>query len=237
MQLPKLDTPTYELTLPSTNDIIKYRPFLVKEEKILLMAQESKEDREIANATVNLIDACTFNKLNVKKLPVFDIEYILLQIRAKSVGEIVTTNLICQDDLKTVVPTKIDLTKIDVQIDEEHTNKIIIDEKRNLGVVFNYPTFEMASQGVDVRGTDVEKIFDLLSTCVDHIFEGETIYHRKDMEKNELKEFFESMKQSQFEKVQKFFNSMPTLIKEFEIENPKTKVKSTVVLRGLNDFF
>ena len=220
MQIPKLDTPTYELKIPSSQDVIKFRPFLVKEEKILLMAQESGKEEEIAKATIDVINTCTFNKFDAGKIPVFDVEYILLQIRAKSVGEIVKLKLICQDDMKTVVETECDLTELEVLIEDGHTNKLIIDEKRNLGVVFGYPNYELASQGVDISGANLDKTFI-----------------GKDIDKAQMREFFESMNTQQFEKVQKFFETMPKIVREFELTNPNTGKKSSVILKGLNDFF
>ena len=237
MQIPKLDTPTYELKIPSSQDVIKFRPFLVKEEKILLIAQESGKEEEIAKATIDVINTCTFNKFDAGKIPVFDVEYILLQIRAKSVGEIVKLKLICQDDMSTVVETECDLTELEVLIEDGHTNKIIIDEKRNLGVVFGYPNYEIASQGVDISGANLDKIFDIISSCVDHIFEGDKTFIGKDIDKAQMREFFESMNTQQFEKVQKFFETMPKIVREFELTNPNTGKKSSVILKGLNDFF
>ena len=237
MQLPKLDTPTYELKIPSTGQMLKYRPFLVKEEKILLVAQESGKTEDIARATIQIINACTFDKIDANKIPMFDAEYILLQLRAKSIGEKTKMKLLCQDDMKTFVETEIDLTEIEVLMEPGHTNKIILDEEKNLGIVFGYPTYELATQGVDMSGTDVDAIFKMLTSCVDHIFEGETIYNSKDMKKEDLIEFIDSMKTSQFEKVQKFFETMPKLAREYTMTNPNTGVKSSVILKGLNDFF
>ena len=237
MQLPKLNTPTYQLKIPSTGQMLQYRPFLVKEEKILLMAQESGKSDDIARATIQIINACLFDKIDASKIPVFDAEYILLQLRAKSVGEKQKVKLLCQDDMETLIETEIDLTEVEVLIEPGHNNKIILDEERNLGIVFEYPTYEMATQGVDMTGTDVDSIFKILVSCVDHIFEGETIYNSKDMKEEDIKEFFESMKTSQFAKVQKFFETMPKLAREYKLTNPNTNKQSSVILKGLNDFF
>ena len=237
MQLPKLNTPTYQLKIPSTGQMLQYRPFLVKEEKILLMAQESGKSDDIARATIQIINACLFDKIDASKIPVFDAEYILLQLRAKSVGEKQKVKLLCQDDMETLIETEIDLTEVEVLIEPGHNNKIILDEERNLGIVFAYPTYEMATQGVDMTGTDVDSIFKILVSCVDHIFEGETIYNSKDMKEEDIKEFFESMKTSQFAKVQKFFETMPKLAREYKLTTPNTNKQSSVILKGLNDFF
>lgn len=237
MALPKVETPTYELTLPSQELKVKYRPFLVKEEKILLMAMESQKETEIYDATKQIVDACTFNQLDVESLPTFDLEYIFLNIRAKSVGEISKFKVICPDDKQTYADVEVDLTKVNVQVDDEHTNKIIIDEKKKLGVVMNYPTIKVLKSGTNMDNANAEQIFDLLASCVNYIFEGDKIYPAKDSTTAEIKEFFENLPQESFNNIKKFFDTMPRLRHEIEVENPKTKVKSTVVLQGLQDFF
>lgn len=237
MALPKVETPTYELTLPSEDKKVKYRPFLVKEEKILLMAMESQKEEEIYEATKNIVDTCTFNSLNVEQLPMFDLEYIFLNIRAKSVGEVSKFKVLCPDDKKTYADVEVDLTKVEVQVDDAHTNKIVIDENRKLGVVMKYPTMEILKSGTNIDNKNMDSIFTMLSTCIDHIFEGDKIYPAKDSTQAEIKEFFESLSQENFAKVKKFFDSMPRVRHELEVENPKTKVKSKVVLTGINDFF
>jgi len=237
MALPRVDTPTYELTLPSQDIKVKYRPFLVKEEKILLMAMETEKEEEIYEATRQIVDACTFNKLDVENLPTFDLEYIFLNIRAKSVGEISKFKIICPDDKQTYADVEVDLTKVEVQVDDEHTNKIIIDDKKNLGVVLNYPTMAVLKSGTNIDKANAEQIFEMLASCVNYIFEGEKIYPGKDSTINEIKEFFENLPQESFNNIRKFFDTMPKLRHEIEVENPKTKVKSKVILSGLQDFF
>jgi len=237
MALPKVETPTYELTLPSQELKVKYRPFLVREEKILLMAMESQKEVEIYEATKQIVDACTFNKLDVENLPTFDLEYIFLNIRAKSVGEISKFKVICPDDMQTYADVEVDLTSINVQVDDEHTNKIIIDENKKLGVVMNYPTIKVLKSGTNIDNANAEQVFDLLAGCVNHIFEGDKIYPAKDSTTAEIKEFFENLPQESFNNIRKFFDTMPRLRHEIEVENPKTKVKSKVVLQGLQDFF
>lgn len=237
MALPKVETPTYELTLPSQEIKVKYRPFLVKEEKILLMAMESQKEEEIYEATKQIVDACTFNSLDVENLPTFDLEYIFLNIRARSVGEVSKFKVICPDDKQTYADVEVDLTKVDVQVDDEHTNKIIIDEQKKLGVVMNYPTIKVLKSGTNIDNANAEQIFDLLASCVNHIFEGDKVYPAKDSTTAEIKEFFENLPQESFNNIKKFFDTMPRLRHEIEVENPKTKVKSTVVLQGLQDFF
>lgn len=237
MALPKVETPTYELTLPSQDITVKYRPFLVKEEKILMMANEAGEKVDITNTTMDVLQSCTFNELDVKSLPLFDIEYLFLNVRAKSVGEKANFRLLCKDDMETYADVEIDLTKIDVQVDDKHTNEIMLDEERKLGVVFAYPTYQALHKQVDMTKMGVEDTFKIIISCIDHIFEGEKIYPAKDSTFDEMKEFIESLDSKQFDLCKEFFDSMPTLKHEVEIENPKTKVKNTVVFRGLSDFF
>ena len=236
MALPKIETPTYELTLPSQEIKVKYRPFLVKEEKILLMAMESQKADEIFQATKQIVASCTFNSLKVEDLPTFDLEYIFLQIRAKSVGEITKFKVLCPDDKKTYADVEVDLTKVNVEVDDKHTNKLVVDEKRNLGVVLKYPTMNVLKSGT-MENPTTEQIFDVLTECVDHIYEGDKIYPAKDSTQQEIKEFFENLSQDSFVKIKSFFDTMPRLRHEIEVTNPVTKVKSKVVLSGLNDFF
>jgi len=237
MALPTIDTPRYELTLPSQDIKVQYRPFLVKEEKVLLMAMESKDNNEIITATKNIINSCTFEKLDVDKLPMFDVEYLLLQIRAKSIGEISKFKVICPDDKQTMTDVEIDLTKIEVQVDDEHTNKVIVDENRNLGIVLNYPSLETTKAGFDVSSANVDTMFNVITSCIDHIFEGEKTFPAKDSTKEELKSFLEELPQSAFLNIKKFFDTMPQLRHEVEVTNPKPSVKSKVTFKGLQDFF
>ena len=237
MALPSVEVPRYELILPSQDTKVQYRPFVVKEEKILLMAMESKDNNEIITATKEIINACTFEQLDVDKLPMFDIEYLLLQIRAKSVGEISKFKVICPDDKQTATDVEVDLSKIEVQVDDEHTNKVIVDEKRNLGLVLNYPSLEITKAGFDVNKTDVDTMFNVITSCIDHIFEGEKTYPAKDSTREELKSFLEELPQSTFLNIRKFFDTMPQLRHEVEVNNPKTNVKSKVIFKGLQDFF
>jgi hypothetical protein len=236
MALPKIETPTYELTLPSQDIKVKYRPFLVKEEKILLMALESQKSDEIFQATKQIVSSCTFDALKVEELPTFDLEYIFLQIRAKSVGETTKFKVLCPDDKKTYADVEVDLTKVNVEVDDNHTNKLVVDEKRNLGVVLKYPTMNVLKSGT-MENPTTEQIFDVLTECVDHIYEGDKIYPAKDSTPQEIKEFFEGLSQDSFVKIKSFFDTMPRLRHEVEVTNPVTKVKSKVVLSGLNDFF
>ena len=237
MTLPTVETPRYELTLPSTDKVVQFRPFLVKEEKVLLVAMESNNANEIMNATREILSACTYDKIDVDTLPIFDVEYIFLQIRAKSVGEIAKFKLLCPDDKETFADVELDLSKVNVQVDDEHTNNIVIDEDRKLGVVFNYPTLGMTKAGFNVDDTDITSLFNIMTSSINHIYEGEKIYPAKDSTKEELRKFLEGLPQKTFAKIKNYFESMPQLRHSVEVENPKTKVKSTIVLKGIRDFF
>lgn len=237
MALPIVETPTYELTLPSNDVKVKYRPFLVKEEKILMMSQEAGEQADITNTVVEILQACTFNEIDLKTMPMFDLEYLFLNVRARSVSELAKFKVLCPDDMKTQVDVEIDLTKVEVQVDDDHTNDILLDEERKLGVIFNYPNMGVL-KGANVKEEmKIHEVFDLIISCIDHIYEGEKIYPAKDSTKQELSKFVESLKSEQFRKIQTFFDTAPTLKHEVEIENPNTKVKSKSVFKGLNDFF
>ena len=235
MALPKVNTPTYELAVPSTDDKIKFRPFLVKDEKILLIAMEAQEQSGILNAVKDIVKSCTFDKFDVNRAPIFDIEYIFLNIRAKSVGEVSTVNLRCPDDNETFVKTDIDLTKVDVQITEGHTNKIELTDE--MGMIMTYPTLDSFSDSTTV--INASNMLDVIASCVAQIYDkkGEDVYDAKDSTKQELVDFLESLNSKQFLEIQKFFDTMPKLTHTVNIENPETKVKSDITLTGLNDFF
>jgi len=237
MTLPRVDVPTYELTLPSQDLKVKFRPFLVREEKILFIAQETGDNKQIVEAIREIINACTFNVLKVDLLPIFDIEYLFLQIRAKSVSEITKFRAICPDDGKTYVETEVDLTKVEVQVDDEHTNRIILDTQRNLGLVLKYPTLKNYDIGRGLDNIEIDKVFNILIDCIDHVFEGDKIYPAKDTSKQELKDFIEGLPQDAFTKIKTFFDTMPKLKHEIEVTNPNTNVTSKVVLTGIADFF
>ena len=236
MPLPKLITPTYELEVPSTDEKIKYRPFLVKEEKILLLAMESGKPEDIINAIKQIVVSCTFEKLNASTMPMFDIEYIFLQIRAKSVGEVSKLKILCQDDMKTYADVEIDLNDIQVQVDENHTNKIELT--KDMGIIMTYPTIEsFVEKGID--NITAENMLDVIAGCILQIYEdgGKKTYDSKDQTKEELIQFLEQLNTKQFKDVQRFFDTMPKLKHEIQVTNPKTKKKSKVTLTGLNDFF
>ena len=236
MALPKLNTPTYELEVPSTDEKIKYRPFLVKEEKILLMAMESKDNAQIINAVKDIVSSCTFEKLNVATMPMFDMEYIFLNIRAKSVGEVSKLKILCPDDKKTYVDTEINLTEVEVQVGDDHTNKIELTD--DMGMIMTYPTIDSFAEN-GIQNVNASNMLDVISSCVLQIYEnkGEKVYHAKDQTKKELTEFVEQLNTQQFRKLQSFFDTMPKLKHTIKVKNPKTKKSGDVTLTGLNDFF
>ena len=237
MALPIIETPRYELTLPSSDVQVQFRPFIVKEEKILLIAMESKDNNEIMNATKDILKACTFDKLDIDTLPMFDIEYLLLQIRGKSVGEVAKFKVICPDDKQTPTDVELDLSTINVQVDDDHSNKVVIDEKRELGLVLNYPSLGITKAGFDVNKENVDTMFKVVANCIDHIYEGEKTYPAKDSTQKELITFLEGLSQEAFLKIKKFFDTMPQLRQEVEVTNPKTGIVSKVTFKGLQDFF
>ena len=236
MALPKLTTPTYELEIPSTDEKIKFRPFLVKEEKILMMAMESKKSADIVQAVKEIVEECTFNKINISDMPMFDIEYIFLQIRSKSVGEVSKIRVLCPDDGKTYANLDLDLNEVKVQVGDDHTNKI--DLGNDMGMIMKYPTIDSFSE-TGIKDINPSNMLEVISTCILQIFEkkGEKVYNTKDQTQKEVEEFIESLNTKQFKDVQNFFETMPKLKHEITIKNPKTKKESKIMLNGLNDFF
>ena len=236
MALPKLITPTYELEIPSTDAKIKYRPFLVKEEKILMMAMESKSSADITQAVKDIVTACTFDKVKIDNMPMFDVEYIFLNIRAKSVGEVSKLKLLCPDDGKTYAEVELNLNEVKVHVGEDHTNKIELDN--GMGMIMNYPTIDSFKDS-GIRDINASNMLDVISGCILQIYEeeGKKTYDPKDQTKKELIEFIEQLNTKQFKQVQNFFETMPKMKHEITIKNPKTKKESKVTLTGLNDFF
>jgi hypothetical protein len=236
MSLPKINTPEYKLVIPSTDEEITYRPFLVKEEKLLLIAQETGDEKAQYHAIQNLIKNCVVQELAVEKLPMFDLEYIFLNIRAKSVGEIASLTIVCPDDEKSTVKVEVDLTKINVEMDETHDARIQLTE--NIGVLMSYPTMDLVEEHA-VAGTPepTEQLFKMVAECIYQIWEGEEVHDASDYTYDDKIEFIESLAHDQFAKIQNFFETMPTLKHEIEVTNPNTKVKSTVTLRGIQSFF
>ena len=236
MALPKLNTPTYELEVPSTDEKIKYRPFLVKEEKILLMALESGKNEDIIRSIKDIVSECTFGKLDLGSLPMFDIEYIFLNIRAKSVGEISKLRVLAPDDKKTYIETEVNLTEVQVQVGDDHTNKIELTD--DMGMIMTYPTIDSFND-TGIQNVNASNMLDVIASCVLQIYEknGEKVYQAKDQTKKELIEFIEQLNTKQFKKLQKFFDTMPKLKHAVKVKNPKTKKMNEITLQGLNDFF
>ena len=237
MALPVLETNTFELTLPSSDVKVKFRPFLVKEEKILLQAMESQEQKQIVGALQNIVNVCTFGQLNVDELPTFDLEYVFLQIRAKSVGEIANLKILCPDTKKDYAEVEVDLSTVDVHVDDEHTNKIMVDEARKIQVLMKYPTLASVDPTKDYSKGDTKALFNVIAEGIYQIIEGEQVHQAKDYSREELDKFIESLDSKSFKKIQRFYETMPKLMHEIEVENPKTKVKSKITLSGLSDFF
>ena len=236
MALPKINVPTYELAVPSTDEKIKYRPFLVKEEKVLLIAMESGDTNAMLRGVKDIVEECTFNKIKLGDSPMFDVEYMFLNIRAKSVGEVSKLKVLCKDDGETYADVEIDLNEIAVQVDKEHTNTIELTDE--MGVIMQYPTIDsFTEEGI----TDINpsNMIDVIASCIAQIYDkkGEEVYDAKDSTKKELVEFIEQMNTKQFADVQKFYDTMPSLKHTITVKNPKTKVESNVILTGLNDFF
>ena len=236
MALPKLTTPTYELEIPSTDAKIKYRPFLVKEEKILMMAMESKKNPDIVQAVKDIVSECTFNKIDLSDLPMFDVEYIFLQIRSKSVGEVSKLKLLCPDDGVTYADLELDLSEVKVQVGDDHTNKITLDN--GMGMIMKYPTIDSFKDS-GIQDINATNMLEVIGACIQQIYEeeGKKTYDPKDQTQKEVTDFIEQLTTKQFQNVQSFFDTMPKLKHTVKIKNPKTKVESEVVLSGLNDFF
>ena len=238
MPLPKIATPTYELELPSTGETIQYRPFLVKEEKVLVVALESEDTKQITTAIKNVIKNCVLTKnVKVETLPTFDIEYLFLNIRGKSVGEEIEVNIICPDDGETQVPVKINLDDIQVQKNEEHTNRIKLDG--SIMTEMKYPSLDQfIKNNFDFNDKNaMDQSFDLIGSCIDKIYTEDEVWATADVSKKELNEFLESMNSSQFKDIEKFFETMPKLSHTLKVKNPNTEVESEVVLEGLASFF
>ena len=233
MALPRVNTPNYSLELPSTGKTIKYRPFLVKEQKILLMAQDSGNDEEVADAMGKLVASCTYGDLDPETSPMFDLEYVFLNIRCKSVGSKVKVVVTCPDDEETKVPVEIDLEKIDVNMLDNHSTEIQITDE--VKVNFRYPILK-DMKGVTTDSTELDKVFHVMNKCISNIEFGDDIYQRSDISEEELNNFIDELTSEQFEKIVEFFNTMPKLRHTIEVTNPKTKVKSEVVLEGLESF-
>ena len=238
MPLPKIATPKYDLELPSTGQTIQYRPFLVKEEKLLVLAMESEDTKQITTAIKSVLKNCIQTKgVKVETLPTFDIEYLFLNIRGKSVGEELEVTLLSPDDGVTEVPVTIGLDEIQVKKNDDHTRQIKLDD--TLMMEMRYPSLDQFISNNFTMGEDmnIEKSFELIASCIEKIYNEEEVWSTSDVSKKEVIQFLEGMNSIQFKQIEKFFETMPKLSHTVEIENPKTKVKSTVVLEGLSSFF
>ena len=233
MALPKLNNITYDLVLPSTGETLNFRPFLVKEQKALLIAQESEDDKLIEKTFAQIIKDCIVEDIDPYVMPMFDIEYVFLKLRGKSVGEKVKLNLLCPDDEKTRVEVEIDLDEVGIQQDENHTN--VIELTKDINLIMRYPTLGDMKGFTDVG--EVRSIFEMIKRCIHEIHDGETVHNRIDMSEKELDDFIDSMSSENFENVGKFFETMPKLLHVVEVKNPKTKKKNEIVIEGLQSFF
>ena len=233
MALPKLQSQVFECEQPSTGASIKYRPFLVKEQKVLMLAQESEDKKQMQNALANIISSCTFEKIDPFTVPMFDVEFLFLRIRGKSVGEKIQLNLLCPDDNETRVKTNLNLEDVGVNQKSGHTNIVNVTDK--IKIIMRYPTLN------DMVDLDMEENIDgvisMIKRCVDEIQDGETVHSRIDISESELDEFLESLSGSQFEELTSFFDTMPKVSHIMDVKNPKTEKKGEVVLEGLQSFF
>ena len=239
MPLPKINTPSYELTLPSNGKKIKYRPFLVREEKILIMALETEDMKQISDAVLTILNGCILTRgVKIENLPSFDIEYIFLNVRAKSVGEKIDVNITCPDDNKTSVTVEIDIDSIKIQKNKNHNKIVKLDD--SLSLKLKYPSmdsfignnFESAEDNTDIKST-----LRLITSCIDIIYNDEESWSGSDSTEKELEEFIEQLNTKQFQSIENFFTTMPKLSHSVKIKNPQTQVESVVVLEGLAAFF
>ena len=240
MPLPKINTPTYELVLPSSGKKIKYRPFLVREEKILIMALETEDQKQITQAVIDILSSCIITKgVKLDKLATFDIEYLFLNVRSKSVGEQIEVNVTCPDDEKTSVPITIDIDSIKIEKNKNHRNTIKLDD--SLSLKLRYPSMEQFVstnfESAEESGNEIKTTLDMIVSCIDNIFNDEESWPASESTKKELEEFLDQLNTKQFKMIEDFFATMPKLTHTFKVKNPKTDVESTVKLEGLASFF
>ena len=237
MPLPKIATPTYELELPSTGETVQFRPFLVKEEKLLVIALESEDSQQITTAIKAVISDCILSKdVKIETLPTFDIEYLFLNIRGKSVGEVVEVNIVCPDDGETEVKVSINLDEIQVIRNEEHTKTVKLDDTYFMDM--KYPSLEQfIRNNFEFENPDMDQSFELIGSCIDKIYDNEEVWSTSDVSPQEVKDFLEQLNSTQFKEIEKFFSTMPKLSHTIDVKNPKTKKKSKVTLEGLSSFF
>ena len=238
MPLPKIATPSYELVIPSSKKKIKFRPFLVKEEKILILAMESQDTKQIANAVKNVISSCINTRgIKVEKLSTFDIEYLFLNIRGKSVGEQIEVMVTCPDDRKTQVPAVINIDSIKVQTDKDHSRDIVLDDQYTLRM--KYPSLDefIKNNFSSMSDVNVDDTFDLIASCIEQVYSEEESFAASDCTKKELSQFLEQLNSSQFKEIEKFFETMPKLSHTVKVINPNTQVENEIVIEGLQSFF
>lgn len=236
MTLPKHSYPTFELELPSSGKTIKYRPFIVKEEKVLLLALESEEEAQIREAVKNLIKNCVVTRIKVDELPSFDLEYLFLKIRAASVGEIITMNVVCKDDNETQVEVSIDLNSVEVYKPEGHTNKIMLGD--SMGILMKYPSMDRFIDAEFLnKEIKTEEVFEFIADSIDQIFDEDEVWDSSTTSKKEMLEWVEHLTNKQFEDIQKFYETMPKLQHKFAVKNPKTGVESEYIIEGMQNFF
>jgi len=236
MALPKLGVPQYELTLPSTGKTVKYRPFLVKEEKLLLLALESGDEKEIVAAVKNTLKACVISRIKIDQLPSFDLEYLFLKIRSAAVGEVIEMTVTCTDDRETTTVARINIDEVEVEKPEDHTNKIMLDDET--GIVMKYPSMDrfIESQFLD-KNVGTDEVFAFIAEHIDQIFQGEDVYDSSTTSKKEFREFVEGLTTKQFEAIQKFYETMPRLTHSFTVINPNTGNECNYTIEGLQSFF
>ena len=240
MPLPKINTPTYELVLPSSGKKIKYRPFLVREEKILIMALETEDQKQITRAVIDILSSCIITKgIKLDKLATFDIEYLFLNVRSKSVGEQIEVNVTCPDDEKTSVPITIDIDSIKIEKNKKHTNIVKLDD--SLSLKLRYPSMEQFIstnfESAEESGNEIKTTLDMIISCIDNIFNDEESWPASESTKKALGEFLDQLNTKQFKLIEDFFATMPKLTHTLKVKNPKTNVESTVKLEGLASFF
>ena len=234
MALPKLDTPVYTLKLPSTQEEIKYRPFLVKEQKLLMMAQEGGDEKDLIEIISSIISSCTFNNVKVNQVPLFDIEYIFLKLRSKSIGETATIKILCPDDGKTYANVEVNIDELEVQMIEDHSN--VIELTDNIKMIMQYPLLKDMRGLQSVNTSQTEQIFSILKYCISEVHEGDKIYNRVDVTDKDIEDFIDSFSTEQLQSIMNFFETMPKIRKVINVRNPKTKVMNEIVLEGMESF-
>jgi len=236
MALPKIGYPTYELELPSTGKTVKYRPFLVKEEKVLLLALEAEDEKQVTSAVKDLLKNCVISRIKVDQLPSFDLEYLFLKIRAASIGEVINLTVTCLDDNKTTVEAQVNINEVNVKKEKGHSTKILFD--KNTGIVMRYPSMkEFVDREFLQKEMKTEEVYDFIADSIDQIFDAEEVYDKTTTTKKEFREFVDGLTTKQFEKIQQFYSTAPKLSHTFKVTNPNTGKESDYTIEGLQSFF